>query len=215
MISPVLQGAGQVFQSGLAADLAGNVNAIDVRLNVDVTPPGVKFDAPTPAPNSAGWNNTTVTISFTPEDSLSGVASTSVPSPLSLTAEGSSVHGSVTVSDFAGNTATFNSASVKIDKTAPILHVTSPVSGTILNTQIVSISGTVTDDNSGGGEVSGVGEVSCTVSGSAVSTSASVGGSNFVCSSIQLLPGANNIFISAKDRADNPNIVLLTIHYLF
>ena len=60
-------------------------------------------------------------VALTHSSPLSGVASTSVPSPLSLTAEGASVNGSVIVTDVAGNSATIPSPSVKIDKTPPTL----------------------------------------------------------------------------------------------
>ena len=53
--------------------------------------------------------------------SSSGIASASVPSPLTLATEGASVSGVVTVTDLAGNSATFTSPTVKIDKTAPTL----------------------------------------------------------------------------------------------
>src|SRR5204863_6530182 len=83
------------------------------------TPPTLTFGTPSPAPNAAGWNNSDVAVTFTAADNLSGVASTSPTSPLSFTTEGSSVNGSVTVTDSAGNTATFTSPAVKIDKTPP------------------------------------------------------------------------------------------------
>ena len=69
--------------------------------------------------NGFGWNNTDVAFGFTPGDTLSGVAGTSILSPLVLSAEGASVAGAVTVTDLAGNAAAFGSPSVRIDKTAP------------------------------------------------------------------------------------------------
>src|SRR5438105_8261095 len=61
----------------------------------------------------------TVTLGFVAADSLSGLLPISVQSPLLLTTEGSFVTSTVTVSDIAGNTATFTSPSVNIDKTPP------------------------------------------------------------------------------------------------
>lgn len=60
-------------------------------------------------------------IAFTTTDVLSGVASTSHPSPLMLTAEGETVSDQIVVTDRAGNSATFTSPSVRIDKTPPVV----------------------------------------------------------------------------------------------
>src|SRR5207244_1219198 len=87
--------------------------------NIDTTVPTLQFGAADPAPNAAGWNNSDVRVSFTTNDNLSGVASTSVASPLVLSVEGTSVSGTVVVTDAAGNSKTFTSPAVKIDKKAP------------------------------------------------------------------------------------------------
>ena len=101
-------------------DKAGNTEALhSITLKIDATPPVVTFGNPQPAPNAAGWNNTNVSLPFVASDNLSGVASISVPSPLVLMTEGSSVTRSVAVTDVAGNKATFTSSPVKIDKTPP------------------------------------------------------------------------------------------------
>ena len=93
-------------------------------VKIDKTAPILTFGAPTPAPNAAGWHNSDVSIAFTAADALSGVASTSIPSPLVLNTEGDNVTGDVTVTDAAGNSATFTSPAVKIDKTAPHISAT-------------------------------------------------------------------------------------------
>jgi hypothetical protein len=102
-------------------DVAGNrVTATVDGINIDTTPPSLVFDAPNPAPNAAGWNNSDVRIGFTVRDDLSGGVSTSVASPLMLTTEGSNVSADVVVTDAAGNSATFRSPAVRIDKTLPV-----------------------------------------------------------------------------------------------
>lgn len=85
----------------------------------DTTPPTLTFGARTPAPNSAGWNNTPVDVSFTTADDLSGVQSSNPSSPLHFTAEGTNQTQQVTVTDNAGNTATFTSPAINIDLTPP------------------------------------------------------------------------------------------------
>ncbi|MBZ5629818.1 MAG: VCBS repeat-containing protein [Acidobacteriia bacterium] len=90
-------------------------------IGVDIGPPSISATI-SPAPNSAHWNNSNVTVSFTCSDKTSGVAS--CPSPVLLTNEGARQVVSGTVTDKAGNKAT-TSVTVNLDKTPPI------VSGTI------------------------------------------------------------------------------------
>jgi hypothetical protein len=108
--------------------------------------------APDPAPNAAGWNNTAVAIPYTASDNLSGVASASPGSPLTFTAEGASQTQSVTVTDRAGNSASFTSPRVNIDWTAPQVTA-SALPPRLPNMQgkmvPVSVSGTVSDALSG------------------------------------------------------------------
>ncbi len=85
----------------------------------DTTPPTLTFGAQSPARNGAGWNNTPVDIPFTTADDLSGVQSSNPASPLHFTAEGANQTQQVTVTDNAGNTATFTSPAVNIDLTKP------------------------------------------------------------------------------------------------
>jgi hypothetical protein len=111
--------------TGNCLDLAGNLT-VDTRggLNLDKTAPTLAYAVQSPLANGDGWNNTDVAFAFTPADALSGVAGTSIPSPLVLTAEGASVAGAVTVTDFAGNAAAFGSPPVRIDKTPPAIECT-------------------------------------------------------------------------------------------
>ena len=85
----------------------------------DTTPPTLTFGARIPAPNSAGWNNTAVDLSFTTADDLSGVQSSNPASPLHFVAEGANQTQQVTVTDRAGNSATFTSPAINIDLTPP------------------------------------------------------------------------------------------------
>jgi hypothetical protein len=103
-----------------ARDNANNAEAPrTLPVQIDKTPPTVTFASPAPSPNAAGWNNSNVSIAFAAADSLSGLAATTPSSPLVLTTEGKGVTQSVTVTDLAGNSATFTSPAVNIDKTPP------------------------------------------------------------------------------------------------
>jgi hypothetical protein len=112
-----------------SSDTAGNIEAQhSLSLNVDQTPPTI---TPTinPAPNSTGWNNGSVTVSFTCSDALSGLSGACPPS-VTLSTEGANQTVSRSVSDNAGNASTA-SVTINIDLTKPV--TTASVSGTVGN----------------------------------------------------------------------------------
>jgi hypothetical protein len=108
---------------------AGGTTTQSVTVKRDATPPTLQWGAFSPLPNANGWNKTNVSVPFTRADALSGVASTSATSPLVMSTEGAGVAGQVTVTDNAGNSQTFTTATRNIDKTAPVVAITSPASG--------------------------------------------------------------------------------------
>lgn len=77
----------------------GGAIAVEV-IGVDNDPPRIGATS-IPPPNSNGWNNTNVTVSFTCSDATSGVAS--CPPPRTVTTEGASQAVSGTATDLAGN----------------------------------------------------------------------------------------------------------------
>ena len=91
--------------------------------------PTITWDSPSPAPNSFGWNNTPVQLSFTAAAHPSGVTFSTPGSPIQFNAEGNNQTQQVTVSDQNGNSATLTSPVVRIDLTAPV--TTSAVAGTV------------------------------------------------------------------------------------
>jgi hypothetical protein len=111
------------------ATSAGGTATNSVTIKRDATPPVLAFGAATPLPNVNGWNKTNVSVPFTRSDALSGVASTSTTSPLVISAEGAGVTGQVTVTDLAGNSATFTTEPRNIDKTPPVVSIVSPANG--------------------------------------------------------------------------------------
>ncbi|HLL73412.1 MAG TPA: PQQ-binding-like beta-propeller repeat protein [Pyrinomonadaceae bacterium] len=85
----------------------------------DEVAPTVTWGGKTPAANAAGWNNTPVNVPFTATDAASGVATPTPQNPLHFNAEGANQTQQVTISDNAGNSATFTSPPVNIDFTSP------------------------------------------------------------------------------------------------
>ncbi len=99
-----------------SVDQAGNEEPHKtVQVKIDKTPPTITHTQ-SPAANANGWNNTNVTVTFTCNDALSGVASCTAPQ--TVTTEGKDQPVTGTATDNAGNTAT-DPATVSIDKTPP------------------------------------------------------------------------------------------------
>ncbi|MCK7598029.1 PQQ-binding-like beta-propeller repeat protein [Microbulbifer sp. CAU 1566] len=94
--------------SGLAAEVIG----------IDNVAPTISASI-NPDPNSAGWHNTDVNVSFLCEDELSGIASCT--SPIDVSAEGATQGFVGEAKDKAGNTATVT-ATISLDKTVPVLN---------------------------------------------------------------------------------------------
>lgn len=172
--------------SGTASDKAGNTASASASLNIDKTPPTVAASI-SPQPNAAGWNNTDVTIAFECSDGGSGVASCPVSQVVS--SEGANEVVSGTATDVAGNSASAT-ATINLDKTPPVVSVTSPMDGATLTDTTVVVSGTATDP------LSGVAGVSCN------GAQAALQGNAFTCT-VALSVGRNVITVSAADFAGN------------
>ncbi|MCB0127502.1 MAG: PxKF domain-containing protein [Caldilineaceae bacterium] len=105
------------------ATSSGGTSTQSVTVKRDATPPTITATA-APAPNGNGWNNSDVTVSFTCADAMSGLVG-ACPANQVLSTEGSTVNSTPqSISDQAGNSASSNVVTVKIDKTAPGVTVT-------------------------------------------------------------------------------------------
>jgi len=93
-------------------------------LVVDQDPPTITATF-APMPDSGGWNNTNVTVTFTCADQ-SGIAVCT--SPVQVSGEGEDIPVTGTATDIAGNTYS-KTWSVKIDRSAPVVHVFYPREG--------------------------------------------------------------------------------------
>lgn len=116
-VSVSTEGAGQSI-SGTAVDSAGNQTILSVPVSIDRTIPVITAVA-SPTPNAAGWNNADVTVTFTCQDALSGIAACT--QTLSVVQESSANTVSGAALDVAGNTASAQVV-VKLDKTPPTLQ---------------------------------------------------------------------------------------------
>lgn len=96
---------------------------------LDETPPTIVATV-APEPNSFGWNNSAVTVSFVCDDTESGVASCTDPTTLSSEGGGQVVNG--TAIDHAGNAAAA-SVAVNVDLTSPTVEMQGILPGVSLS----------------------------------------------------------------------------------
>ena len=109
--------------SGVATDIAGNTATGSANVNLEQALPTITASV-SPAANSAGWNNTAVTVTFTCHQSVSPIASCSPSQTVSTQGVGQVITG--TVQDQAGNQST-TSVTLNITETSPtILQFTAP-----------------------------------------------------------------------------------------
>ena len=109
------EGLNQLVE-GIATDRAGNSSRATVSISIDRTRPTI-VAAISPAANAAGWHSAAaVVVTFTCDDTGSGVAS--CQDPIEITAEGLQQVVNGTAADRAGNVATV-SLTVSVDRTPP------------------------------------------------------------------------------------------------
>lgn len=161
-ITVVTEGQAQSV-AGTAFDGSGNTaNAATTTLSIDLTPPTLT-GAPDRAPNAEGWYNSPVTVTWTANDALSGIAD--LPAETLLTEEGGILQAEQSVSDRAGNQTTVGVTGIKIDQTAPVTVASVP-SG--WQAQAVTLDLTASDN------LSGVASTSYTIDGGAPQTGNSI-----------------------------------------
>jgi hypothetical protein len=99
-----------------ASSAGGTTGPVDVKIKRDATNPTISGSA-SPDANGFGWNNAPVTVSYSCDDNLSGVASCASDDTLSSEGAGQSATG--TAVDNAGNSDTATVGGINIDLTDP------------------------------------------------------------------------------------------------
>jgi hypothetical protein len=140
------EGGGQKI-TGTATDKAGNSASTTATVNLDKTKPSISYQLD-PAPNTNGWNNSNVKVTFSCADELSGVVN--CPDPVTISQEGTDQKVTGTATDKAGNSAS-TTATVNLDKTAPTISYTiAPVPNSNgWNNTAVKVTFTCDDEGSG------------------------------------------------------------------
>ena len=113
--TPLTDDTAGIMLTCKATNGVGLTSSASATVKIDKTPP-ILNAVIKPAPNAHDWNKTSVIVSFTAIDSLSGVASVSSPVAVHGEEAGQIVTGSAT--DRAGNRAKVRTV-VNIDKTPP------------------------------------------------------------------------------------------------
>ena len=184
IVVPVPTGA----TTGNVTVIVGGVasNGVNFTVTSGGTPPSISASV-SPTANANGWNNSNVTVTFTCNAGSAAIAN--CPSPQTISSEGTNQVVSGTATDVNGLTAT-TSVTLNIDKTQPAIAVLSPADGTSFSNAAVTVSGTVSDAQSG------VSSVICDGAG------ASVTGGSFSCN-ISLNIGVNLVVVRVTDLAGN------------
>ncbi|MGG2112602.1 S-layer homology domain-containing protein [Lysinibacillus pakistanensis] len=142
----ILTAEGDSLQvTGTVKDKAGNSATETVRIKIDRTPPTINGEATKP-PNSTGWYNGDVIISWTVSDALSGIDPSTSPSNNVITGEGDNLFVTTSVSDNAGNSTNATVSGIRIDRTAPVTTIVPPV---LLSNGTTRLTLTATDTLSG------------------------------------------------------------------
>jgi hypothetical protein len=148
-INVTTTGSNQVF-GGTATDKAGNSAPANVTLNIQITaptPPSIAASI-SPAPNTNGWNNSPVTVSFACAAGTNPVAT--CPAPVIVSTEGANQSICGRAIDTTGLSATA-CANVNLDRTPPTISATaspSPLANT-WSTTPVTVTFTCADSLSG------------------------------------------------------------------
>ena len=172
-------------------DAAGNTGTAALNVNYQPSVPTIT-GAISPAPNAAGWNNTNVTITFTCTNA------TTCQAPISVSTEGANQVFQGNATGPGGTAAT--QVTVNIDKTAPVVQLTSPANNSSSSTSPISVQGSF---SAGGSPVT-----AATCNGVA----ATISNLAFTCT-VPLLAGANQISVAVTDAAGNAGTAALTVNY--
>jgi hypothetical protein len=162
--SLTLSADGVYIVQARVTDNAGNVTTVSQTIPIDRTPPVIGIPVLTGTTGLAGWYTSSVGISVSATDAMSGVASiqysvdggawqTTAPTLLD------GVHSvQVRVTDNAGNSSS-TSASANLDATPPVSTFISPAEGSttrVSGNQVIHMTGSTSDPTSGisGAEIS-------------------------------------------------------------
>ena len=160
---------------------------------------GVDDDPPTitafvdPKSNASGWHNQNATVTFDCSDATSGIAT--CPDPVVVSNEGAGQVITGTATDNAGNSTTIH-VTLDIDKTLPVISLTSPVDGSTRSNPAQTFTGSLSEP------------ATLTLNGQSVTVDTN---NDFNYGPVTLVEGVNNFNLIATDIADNSGQLNITI----
>lgn len=184
-----------------ATDVAGNVASGSATIQIDFTPPTVAYLL-SGALGDDGWYISPVTAALAASDSASGIGSltldgASYAGPVTISTQGDSLH-TYDATDVAGNTSSSESFSLKIDTAPPASSLTSSSAGQ-------AISGAITLSGSASDAISGLARVDVSIDGGATWNAATVNGGqwSYSLNTVSLPDGPLTVSVRARDVAGN------------
>ncbi|MBI1787348.1 MAG: hypothetical protein HYR60_07335, partial [Acidobacteria bacterium] len=184
VISGTPGGSGQSTFTVQVADASSQKDTQTLSLTVlDKTAPVITASA---APYVSGtWTNQNVLVTFTCTDNPGGSGVASLTPPVTVSTEGANQSVAGTCTDNAGNSASATFSGINIDKTAPVIAITTPANGaSFARNAVVNASFACTDAASGIATCSGT-----VANGAGIDTSTL---------------GAKTFLVAATDKAGNP-----------
>jgi len=179
--------------SGSCTDDAGNSASDTFNFKYDATKPTIS-GTKSPGPNSFGWNNGSVTVSYSCNDATSGVPATSCGPNETLSSDGANQSSTGNATDNAGNTASTTVSGINIDKSAP--------------TGIAFVGGSLTDGQSYDFNSVPAGPTGCTADGAISGLQPDPDGCKVTGYSTGV--GPHTVTATAKDRAGNTSTKTLS-----
>ena len=181
-----------------SAGESGKSNTVSVLY--DTAPPIITYTL-SPTPNSAGWNNTPVTVTFSCSDAGAGVAACTAPVTVSTDGANQTVTGTAT--DSAGNTATVT-ATVNLDTTVPMVGAPNWSTNPVVtgNTTMLTAHATATDSSPITGGEYYIGNTDPGQgSGTAMTYTSSTGDLTANVSAANLMPGSYQVNVRTVNAA--------------
>jgi hypothetical protein len=189
---------------GMCSDVAGNNSAATtVVVKIDQTIPAIA-SAISPHPNTAGWNNSAVTVTWSVADPESGIQSSVGCDPVTISTD----TGAGVLNCSSTNNAGLSSVAtvaIKLDRTPPVVSAITTTPAAVFALAPFTLTAAVADT------LSGVASAQYSVDGGGFSAMVSAGSGGWSAAIASLSAGDHNICVVAADVAANSSSPVCTV----